>query len=184
MTDHVRVQTGTTEPVQVYVTDRAGDALTGKTDLFVRVRRESDGLFLDFDDWTFKAAAWTERDRGLTEVDASLVPGLYELPSGIETGSFTNANADDNLVIYPVQTPGTDAVLPSPGEMKIGQFVDLVKQTHQKHFNRREIDFVGSREVLFDDDDVTELGEQALTDGGGSPVVVLPGAPARIGKFS
>lgn len=180
----VRVQTGTVEPVEVYATDRSGDPITGKTDLFVRVRRQSDGLYLDFDDDTFKASGWTERDRSLTEIDATLAPGLYELPGGIDTGAFTNATDDDNLVIISLQTPGTDAVLPAPGEMKVGQYVDLVKQTHQKHFNRREIDFPGSKEVLYADDGLTPLGEQPLQDGGGNPVVVLPGAPAKIGSFT
>lgn len=120
----VRVQSGAVEPVQVYVQDAAGDALPGLTDLYLRIRRDSDGKFLDWNDSTFKSAGWTTLDLPLTEADAALAPGIYEVPGGVDTGSWTNANPDDNYLVYPLQSPGTNARLPGPGELKVGQWVD------------------------------------------------------------
>lgn len=120
----VRIQTGDSEPIQIFVVDEDADALTGLTDLFVRLRRDSDGEYFDWDDSTFKAAGWTERDKLLVEVDSSLAPGLYEVSGGFDSSSITNITADDTYQVIPLQTPGTDARLPGPGEIKIGQWVD------------------------------------------------------------
>ena len=118
-----RIQSGATEPIQVFVLDRAGEPLTGKTDLYIRIRR-GNGDYLDWDDMTFDPAVWVRLDEPLVEVDATLAPGIYEVVGGLDTGAITNPNADDNLVIIPVQDPGDDAVLPLPGELKVGQWVD------------------------------------------------------------
>ncbi len=91
--------------------------------MFVRVRRMSDGFYLDFSDNTFKSVGWTTLNAALGELDPVLAPGLYELAGGLDT-AFVNGNTDDNLVITPIQTPGSDAVLPLPEELKVGQWVD------------------------------------------------------------
>jgi hypothetical protein len=115
----VRVTTGTIEPIQVYATDLAGDPLVGASDLFVRARRASDGAFLDWADLAFKSAGWTQLDRPLVEDDPTYAPGLYSVAGGLDTATLGD---DLDLVVIPLQTPGVDAVLPSPTELKIGQW--------------------------------------------------------------
>ena len=120
----LRITSRTIEPIQIPATDNTGAPLTGKTDLFVRVRRESDGEYLDFADGFFKAAGWTTRDAVLAESDATLAPGLYERVGGLDTRTNPAEFTDEDLTIISLQTPGTDAVLPGPFEVKVGQFVD------------------------------------------------------------
>lgn len=121
-----RIQTGDLEPIYVEARDKTGDPLTGATDLFVRLFRDSDGEFFDWADLTFKAAGHTTLNKLLTEVDATNAPGLYRVTGGFNTATITNASADDQYLVVPLQTPGTDAVIPQPGELKVGQWVDGV----------------------------------------------------------
>lgn len=44
----------------------------------VALRKRSDGKYLDWNDNTFKAAAWVTRKANLTEVSAADSPGVYE----------------------------------------------------------------------------------------------------------
>lgn len=122
----VRIASGATEPIQVYATNRAGAPLTGKTDLYIRIRRLTDGQLLDWNDDTFKASGWTTLDQVLSEVDATNFPGLYGV--NWDTSAVTNKASDDTYQVLPVQTPGTDAVLPGPGEIKEGQWVDDIAE--------------------------------------------------------
>ena len=48
MGNSVRIQTGATEPLQAFFKDSDGAALTGLSDVFVRIRRQSDGQLLDW----------------------------------------------------------------------------------------------------------------------------------------
>jgi len=117
-----RIQTGATEVLDVFAVNAAGNPLTGLTDLYVRIRRQSDGYFLDWADMTFKNAAWTTINGVLAEVSATYAAGLYS--RSLNTGSITNVSANDTYEIIPVQTPGATARLPAPGELKVGQYVD------------------------------------------------------------
>lgn len=122
-----QIQTGTVEPITVDVTDSSGDPLVGKADIFVRLRRESDGFFLDWADDTFKGVGWTTKDQVLGEVDATEIPGLYEVSGGWDTSAVTNLVVDDVYVVSALQTPGTDAKLPAPGELKVGHEADIIQ---------------------------------------------------------
>jgi hypothetical protein len=125
----LRITTGTVEPIQIFVVDDLGDPFTGKTDLFVRLRRSSDGEYLDWFDNTFKAAGWTTRDQSMTETDATLNPGVYEVAGGLDTSTNPTEFQDQDLTVIPLQTPGIDATLPAPDELKVGQFVDNLDQS-------------------------------------------------------
>jgi hypothetical protein len=100
--------------------------VTGKTDLYVRIYRDSDGFYLDWDDDTFQSSGWTTLNKLLSEVDATNFPGLYEVTGGWDTSAIVNATADDNYLVLPLQTPGTDVVIPGPVEIKSGQWVDTL----------------------------------------------------------
>ncbi len=120
-------QTGRTEEIRLDVRDLAGDPVTGATGVLIRIQRASDGEFFDFDDSTFKSAAWTERDSALTQVDSTLLPGIYELSGGFDSATVTNISKDDTYIVFPVKgaAPDTDdAVMPAPGEFKVGWHTD------------------------------------------------------------
>ena len=119
----VRIKTGDTENIEVgFIRNTSGAKITGLTDLFIRVKR-SNGDFLDWSDNTFKASGWTTINRLMVETNEA---SIYELVGGFNTSLITNANANDNYIVIPLQTPGTNAVLPDPGELKVGQWVDTI----------------------------------------------------------
>lgn len=123
------IQTGRTEEIRLNVNDVTGVPLTGATGVLIRIQRASDDFFYDFNDATFKSTGWTDRDTALDEVDAVLLPGIYELTGGFDTAGVTNLTDDDTYLVFPVKgtAPDTDdAVLPSPGEFKVGFFADDV----------------------------------------------------------
>ena len=122
-------QTGRTEEIRVDVRDLSGEPLTGATGVQIRIQRASDGQYFDFDDDTFKAAGHTERDTTLVQVDSTLLPGIYELTGGFDSAAVTNLVANDTYIVFPVNSGAVDtenAVLPSPGEFKIGWHTDAI----------------------------------------------------------
>lgn len=56
--------------------DAAGNLLTGLANVYLRIRRDSDGWFLDFDDVTFKSSPGSITVQ-MTEVSAANLPGVY-----------------------------------------------------------------------------------------------------------
>jgi hypothetical protein len=119
-----RIQTDATEPIYVYAVKGNGNPLTGKTDLYVNVRRDSDGFFYDWNDNTFKSSGWTTLNKLLTEISATNAPGVYYVSGGFDTSAIVSKATDDSYQVIPLQTPGTDARLPGPIEIKEGDFVD------------------------------------------------------------
>jgi hypothetical protein len=127
------IATGVTEPIYVYATDNTQAPLTGLTDLKLRIRRDSDGFFLDWADDTFKSAGWSTRDVVLSEINATLDPGNYQVPGGWDTSAITNIVADDVYTLISLQDPGTDAELPGPSQLKIGHESDQTAETWYVH---------------------------------------------------
>lgn len=121
-----RIRTGDIEPIEVYVTNRRSEPLTGLTSIYVRIRRVSDGYYLDWNDSTFKNVGWTTLDKLTSEVDATNFPGLYEVTGGLDTSAITNPAADDDYQVLPLENPVDEAVLPSPGLIRIGRWVDQI----------------------------------------------------------
>ena len=120
-----QVQTGATKLIQIYVSAVAGGAaLTGATDLFVRVRRQSDGKILDWADMTFKAAAWTDKEHLLAELDAANLPGVYAY--ALNTTSIVTLVANDIYQFYYFQTPGVSAIMPVPNAIEMGKWLDNI----------------------------------------------------------
>lgn len=117
-----RIRNGDVEPIQTMIYQGGGSPLTGLTDIFVRVQRNSDKWFLDWSDATFKAIP-TTKDQLLSEVDATDLPGIYELAGGFDTSTLTNAVVDDTYTFYVLQTPGTTAILPAPAQLQVGGWV-------------------------------------------------------------
>lgn len=119
-----RIKTGATEPIRVLAVDKKGAPLTLLTDLFVRLERESDGLFLDWADLTFKSSLWTTKEKPIVEVDATNLPGVYEVVGRLDFSALTNKVPNDDYTVFPLQTPGTNAFLSPPGAIQEGDWVD------------------------------------------------------------
>lgn len=55
-----------------------GSGITESTDLKIKIKRDADDFFYDFNDSTFKATGWITIAATMTDVDATIVPGEYE----------------------------------------------------------------------------------------------------------
>lgn len=120
-----RVRSGDTEQVVFLVVQKNGSPATGRTTIRTRIYRKSDNQFFDFGDLTFKAAGHSILEAIMTEVNSVNAPGHYELPGGFNTGTITNAVANDTYITVPYQVSGND-VLPDPGEMVVGFWADAL----------------------------------------------------------
>jgi len=126
----VGIQHGRVEPIIVAVIDLSGQPLGGKSDIKIRIRRQSDNNYFDWNDNTFKlGASVLQLLQALEEVDALLSPGEYKLNSishvnGFSTSLITNPNNDDIYFVTAVQDGGGDAAnMPQYGELRVGTFV-------------------------------------------------------------
>jgi hypothetical protein len=128
----VRIQSGSTEPIEVLVVDAAGTVLPGLANIKIRIRRLSDGFHFDWSDQTFKASPTTLLQT-LVAADASKSPGEYHLDTaphtkGWHTALITNKAADDTYFVTVVQDGGSDADnVPMFGEIKEGGFIDRIE---------------------------------------------------------
>lgn len=124
------IQHGNIEPIIVFAIGADGDPLPGKTDIKVKIRRQSDGKYFDWSDNTFKVgASVSQMLQALEEVQATYSPGEYRLNTvvhvnGFNTSLVTNPISDDTYFVVADQDGGSDAVnLPQTGEIKVGTFV-------------------------------------------------------------
>ena len=72
--------------------DADGDAVAGATLLKVKIKRDADDFFFDFDDTTFKSSAWTTIAEAMSEIDGTNAPGEYELAVTVSSwndGTYT-----------------------------------------------------------------------------------------------
>lgn len=127
-----RVRTGNTEPIEVYVTNRRSEPLTGLTSIYVRIRRVSNGDYLDWNDDTFKSTGWTTLNQICTEVDATNFPGLYKVSGGWDTSAITNETPDDDYQVLTLENPVDEAVVPAPATIRLGQWVDQIDEIWDK----------------------------------------------------
>jgi hypothetical protein len=111
----IGIQHGKKEPIVVVVVDIDNKPLVGKTDLVIRLRRQSDGKYYDWSDDTFKNGADVILLlQPLTEVSPIYSKGEYQLSTvnhvrGFDTSRITNPINDDIYFVFSFQTPGEDA---------------------------------------------------------------------------
>jgi hypothetical protein len=125
------IRRGDREPVSIQLFNRyVATPLTGKIDIFIKVRRVSDDFFLDWSDNTFKDPGTVTTLRvKLSEVSLTYSPGVYELDyapthlKGLDTGAITNAADDDVYDVMVEQVGGTDAGgLPTGYELHLSAY--------------------------------------------------------------
>lgn len=117
------------EPIVLDVRDENRSPFIGATGVAVRVRRNSDGFYLDWTGNIYRSSGWTTLDRSTTAIDAVNAPGMYEVTGGYPTPSISNAVSDDHYIVIPVNTGAPDtvgAVLPPPHEFKVGFWADAI----------------------------------------------------------
>lgn len=125
----VRIRKGEKEPIVVLIVDGDGNELTGLSDVKVKVRRASDGFYMDWSDNTFKASP-TQLLQSLSEISATFSPGEYHLSTGthvdgFDTGTFVQLLDEESYFFTSVQDGGTTAANALQiGEIKVGGFVD------------------------------------------------------------
>jgi len=56
---------------------------------------------------------------------------MYEVTGGLDTSQIIGAYETDVYLIRPFQTPGTNAYLPAPGEIRVGSWVNDVITEYQ-----------------------------------------------------
>jgi len=114
---HQTIKLGEVECISIYAVDANGSPLVGATDIYVRIRRKSDGYYLDWGDMTFKAVGWAILDKLLSETDSSRDPGNYE--TSFDSGAVTNLADTEDLTVRALQSLGTNATLPPPAELQV-----------------------------------------------------------------
>ena len=114
-----RYQNGDTVEVKTLpLIDSANAAVTGSATIVFKVRRESDGFFLDFNDNTFKASGHVAITSAMTETNLIQAPGVYE-------GAFDSTGfADDEYLIVLDDTSATAVNVQQLAIALVGGFVD------------------------------------------------------------
>lgn len=135
MSISVNIETGGKEPIEVMVLDVSGVPLISKTDIEVKLRRQSDDFVYDWDDDTFKSpGSVIDLSYPLEEANATLFPGEYRLSkaghvNGFDTFTVTNPALNDIYEFTVFQSTDSDAGnLPVTGEMKVGGYLDEIPE--------------------------------------------------------
>jgi hypothetical protein len=128
-----RVLSQSTVYLQWYATDSSGDAVTGKADLEIAIRRRSDGFWFDFDGTLLfiVSGSVTTRWKVLTEIDATNAPGMYSYTFDMST--IANAAVNDEYEIIYRQNGGADVKIPAPDELLVDQWPAQVRALLHGH---------------------------------------------------
>jgi len=176
----VQIRSGDVEPIEALIRDAGGEPLSGKADIVAMVRRDSDGLTLDWADLTFRAFGSCSTPKGaMTEVDAENYPGQYTLD--LDTSAIANPAADDIYQVTVDQSPRSDAAnVPQPGEVRVDGWAGTMEFVRKLLNNRQELAPGDANNMItYDDDDTTVLVRSSVTDVSGSHVTLAATAPAR-----
>lgn len=137
--------------------DAQGDPISSSTDLGVKIKRDADDYFYDWDDSQFKASGHTTLGGQMAEINVTVVPGEYEVSvdvSGWSAGVYT---------AY-VEYTGTQTT----------KFRDTIEFRVLGRYEMKDLilrwvrngqKFSGSNMVLYDDDDSTPLLTWPISQG-------------------
>jgi len=199
---------GAPEPITYSLADDEGAPVTGVT-VTVRVRRDSDGLWLDWADETYAArGAVAQLNEPMPELDE---PGTYRAtwPGGEDGVRYTAFVAVDGVVRASVElhvgglaAPGdamdlvADAVdstalaASAVTEVQAGlataaALADVASDAEvarKSLDNRQEVSTTGGGQMItYDDDGTTPWRTRTLRDGSGNAITIGAGVPARRG---
>lgn len=137
--------------------DAQGDPISSSTDLAVKIKRDVDDYFYDWNDGTFKASGHTTISGQMSEVNVTIVPGEYE--KGVDTSSWS----DGVYTGYVEYTGAQTTKFRDTMEFRVlGKYEmkDLILR-----WVRNGQKFSGSNMVLYDDDDSTPLLTWPISQG-------------------
>ncbi len=169
---------GSIEPIEVFAVDGAGAPITGMVDLFIAIRRVSDGKWLDWNDGVFKAVGWVARLQVMVEFDPVLSPGFYRVT--FDTSPYPNP---DNYIFTIDQVPPTVFPQQVVAELRVGGVPDDCVTTRKCIDNRDWVSAgAAANRVIYDDDDITPFRTYDITDPSAGAIVIPPGTPTRKSK--
>jgi hypothetical protein len=126
----IGIQHGNIEPIVVVAVDLDNKPVVGKTDIVIRMRRQTDGKYFDWSDNTFKDGASVGLLlQPLVEVSPVYSKGEYQLSTvdhvrGLDTSKIVNPNNDDIYFVFSFQNGGEDvANMPQFCELRVGTFI-------------------------------------------------------------
>lgn len=129
--------------------DAQGDPISSSTDLNIKIKRDADDYFYDFDDNTFKASEHTTVNGQMSEINNTIVPGEYE--KSVDVSSWS-AGVYTGYVEYTgtATTKFRDTIeFRVLGKYELNDLILRWLKNGQK--------FSGSNMILYDDDDSTPL---------------------------
>jgi len=118
----LRLKYGTTERIFATMSNSSGVPVTGLADVLLEIYRKSDGKYFDFSSSTFKSSSWTTRQGAMTELSASLSPGVYYYD--FATTAHTSQFVEESFLM--TVTSATASNDPLYGEVKVGGYVDQI----------------------------------------------------------
>lgn len=118
--------TNATFVVSALILAASGSGLTGQAaNIQLWIRRTSDGFYLDFADYVFKASGWTTRLQPMTEASATNAPGLYTYP--FDTSLIFEPVRDDTYQLFVDQYNANNAAnVPQFEEVLMGRHLDVI----------------------------------------------------------
>ena len=178
-----RIRTDQTETVEAFCLDSSGRPLTGLTNIFLSVRRTSDNLIYDWNDYTFRAGiACTSPRILMTEIDSVFSPGYYQLSGGFDTSLIANhtSNEQYQLTVAQEGLPQNADNVPQIGEIVEGDYLDEIDLLRKDITNRKDL-APGKTDnwVLYDDDSTTPILTWDVSDQYSREIQIAERVPAR-----
>jgi len=112
--DTVRIQNGQTERIRVFIFDNDGNAVTGLSNVFLKIYRKSNGQFYTGSAWQLNSATIV-----MNEEDAVNKPGWYYY-------DFDTAGLSDDIYYMEVSCVSAMTGYLAAGELKVGGYVDNI----------------------------------------------------------
>lgn len=101
--------------------DSNGSGITGSSDLKIKIKRDTDDFFFDFDDSIFKNSGWTTIAEAMSDIDIANVPGEYEI-------SVDVSNWNDGIyTVYYVYSGSPSWT--SAGEFALADGLEIISAT-------------------------------------------------------
>lgn len=174
------VSTGTIIPIEVVplINRITSELVTGATNIKAKIRRQSDGLILDWDDMTFKASPVTQLLQDMVEVDATNFPGEYSY--NFDPSLISNYVSNDSYFVTVIED-GTSVIgnLPQSGQVDISLAQDEAILARKLVDNKHTLsDGDTNNMVIYDNDKTSILRIYNVKDKSGGPIVIGNNVPA------
>ena len=132
--------------------------------------------YLDWSDNTFKTSGWGVKDQPMTDLGT----GVYQAILNVSLLGFTPLTGLPQKLIAEYNSSGVGTSGLASDTLIISELRPDAKLSRQYQSNRSEaLGGLPGTLTLYEDDGVTVLSVQNLTDYAGNAVVNVPGSPAK-----